>query len=267
MCALCSLNDVKFAILITSGVGFPRCERQVAGRQEELGVCRLSQPFGRVARLACRSIALILPSPRQASRLRSARLAARPSPTAPLWALGLDSVAAIQITARCRVQGLGITVADVFAGETVMGICNVYDERVRSIGEGRRENDDREKVLVEDAVRKEAIGKLGVKEEQVEEVLPLLAVSPLHNMRISTLLTLSVCSGPRLPHCIMVGLRWNVLPARLHVQSQRRTRSHGDGTSLACIAAASYHPAHTQRVWYDLDSKLGSPKVSHRDET
>ena len=75
-----TLLEIPTGLPFPVGVGFPRSGRQVAGRQEERGVCRLSQPFGRVARLACRSIALILPSPRRALSLRSARLAARPSP-------------------------------------------------------------------------------------------------------------------------------------------------------------------------------------------
>ncbi|KAF9056962.1 hypothetical protein BDP27DRAFT_1372891 [Rhodocollybia butyracea] len=47
----------------------------------------------------------------------------------PLYALGLDSVGAIQVAAKCRNRGLHIAVADIFAGGTIAAICNAYESQ------------------------------------------------------------------------------------------------------------------------------------------
>ena len=94
--------------------------------------------------------------------------------TTPLYALGLDSVAAIQISARCRKQGLPILVADVFQGETVMGICAVFEERGRALNGASEAAVDR--VLVAPDARDAALRLLSVAEEDVEDVFPVLAV-------------------------------------------------------------------------------------------
>ncbi|KAL1693266.1 hypothetical protein GGG16DRAFT_123376 [Schizophyllum commune] len=98
--------------------------------------------------------------------------------TTPLYALGLDSVAAIQISARCRKQDLPILVADVFQGETVMGICAVFEERGRALNGASETAVDR--VLVAPDARDVALRLLSVAEEDVEDVLPVLAGQDYH---------------------------------------------------------------------------------------
>uniref|UniRef100_D8PSX8 Carrier domain-containing protein n=1 Tax=Schizophyllum commune (strain H4-8 / FGSC 9210) TaxID=578458 RepID=D8PSX8_SCHCM len=98
--------------------------------------------------------------------------------TTPLYALGLDSVAAIQISARCRKQGLPILVADVFQGETVMGICAVFEERGRALDGTAEAAVDR--VLVSQDAKDAALRLLSVAEEDVEDVLPVLAGQDYH---------------------------------------------------------------------------------------
>ncbi|KAL1728701.1 putative peptide synthetase [Schizophyllum commune] len=98
--------------------------------------------------------------------------------TTPLYALGLDSVAAIQISARCRKQGLPILVADVFQGETVMGICAVFEERGRALNNTAEASVDR--VLVAPGTKDAALRLLGLTEQDVEDVLPVLAGQDYH---------------------------------------------------------------------------------------
>lgn len=95
----------------------------------------------------------------------------RIGPHTPLYALGLDSVAAIQIASRCRSQGLDIAVSDVFAGETIAGICRNYEASQNSAHEALSARD-----LVQEHERAQALELLGLRDEDVEEVLPVLPV-------------------------------------------------------------------------------------------
>ncbi|KAK0185195.1 putative peptide synthetase [Armillaria mellea] len=99
----------------------------------------------------------------------------RIGPHTPLYALGLDSIAAIQIASRCRGQGLDIAVSDVFAGETIAGICRNYEAS---------QNSAREAISVRELVpehdRAQALELLGLRDEDVEEVLPVLPGQHYH---------------------------------------------------------------------------------------
>lgn len=176
--------------------------------------------------------------------------------TAPLWALGLDSVAAIQITARCRGEDLPITVADVFAGETVMGICAVYDERMRTVvygGTGKSERDE----LLDPAVKSAAFQLLGIQDEQVEQVLPLLAVSWSRTLQFYVILTDFVYLGPGLSHCIVVGFWRHLLSTGIRLQSERPFGRGGAGTGLASATAASWHTTYGLRRNVRLSCRAG----------
>ncbi|KAF9033277.1 acetyl-CoA synthetase-like protein [Hymenopellis radicata] len=90
----------------------------------------------------------------------------------PLYALGLDSVAAIQIAAKCRNEfGLNIAVADIFVGETIAGICQAYDahhvstEAPATLSQAN---------VVPDEEKLQALNLLGVTEDMVDHVLPVL---------------------------------------------------------------------------------------------
>lgn len=92
--------------------------------------------------------------------------------TTPLYALGVDSVAAIQIAAKCRQCGLDIVVADLFAGETIAGIC--------AAAEQDRKKDTQASFEVRDLVSSSALERvlktLERAADDVEDVLPILAV-------------------------------------------------------------------------------------------
>ncbi|KAL1744044.1 putative peptide synthetase [Schizophyllum fasciatum] len=96
----------------------------------------------------------------------------------PLYALGLDSVAAIQISARCKKHGLPILVADVFQGETVMGVCAVFEERARALNGAPDSVHEGE--LLPPEVKDAALRLLGLADDDVEDVLPVLAGQEYH---------------------------------------------------------------------------------------
>ncbi|KAG7451863.1 putative peptide synthetase [Guyanagaster necrorhizus] len=95
---------------------------------------------------------------------------------APLYALGLDSIAAIQIASRCRSQGLDIAVSDVFAGETIAGICGNYEVSQSSAHDAILSARE----LVQDHERAQVLELLGLGDEDVEEVLPVLPGQHYH---------------------------------------------------------------------------------------
>ncbi|KAK0434815.1 putative peptide synthetase [Armillaria borealis] len=91
----------------------------------------------------------------------------RIGPHTPLYALGLDSIAAIQIASRCRSQGLDIAVSDVFVGimkhlRTLLMRRYLWEE------------------LVQEHERAQALELLGLRDEDVEEVLPVLPGQHYH---------------------------------------------------------------------------------------
>jgi aryl carrier-like protein len=88
----------------------------------------------------------------------------------PLHALGLDSIAAIQIAARCRRQGVYVTVADVFSGSTIQGICDRLESR-----QVIKPTPSRESRLSSD-VEAQALAVLNAKREEVDSVFPVLPV-------------------------------------------------------------------------------------------
>nr|Q52US9.1 RecName: Full=Nonribosomal peptide synthase fso1; AltName: Full=Ferrichrome A biosynthesis cluster protein fso1; AltName: Full=Ferrichrome A synthetase [Omphalotus olearius]AAX49356.1 putative peptide synthetase [Omphalotus olearius] len=94
----------------------------------------------------------------------------------PLYALGLDSVGAIQVAAKCRIDGLNITVVDIFAGETIAGICKAYE--TRDIPETGTLLEPSE--LVSSNIRDKALALLNLEQESVQEVLPVLAGQSYH---------------------------------------------------------------------------------------
>ncbi|KIK69417.1 hypothetical protein GYMLUDRAFT_152778 [Collybiopsis luxurians FD-317 M1] len=93
----------------------------------------------------------------------------------PLYALGLDSVGAIQVAALCRRNGFDIAVVDIFAGETISGICRAYENRRTPEAPPSPEATD----LISLDVLDEALTLLDLK-QGAQEVLPLLAGQLYH---------------------------------------------------------------------------------------
>lgn len=92
----------------------------------------------------------------------------------PLYAIGLDSISAIQIASRCRRQGLDFSVADILGGGHIEGICS--HAAVRS--QTRKPSAKHEYTTSEE--RAKAIRILGLPESIVEDVLPALPVGRRH---------------------------------------------------------------------------------------
>ena len=98
------------------------------------------------------------------------------SENASIFALGLDSISAIQVAATCRKQGCGVSVADILQGRTLGGIC-------RRLRERNPEQNNRAKTqgtLVSTELRSKALVLANVKDEDIEDVLPCLAGQLYH---------------------------------------------------------------------------------------
>ncbi|KAL8928057.1 MAG: hypothetical protein Q9172_001112 [Xanthocarpia lactea] len=120
---------------------------------------------------------LDLDSIREALSVVSQIPANKISPDVSIFSLGLDSIAAIHVAATCRQQGYGISVGDVLQGRSLGGICRRFRESSRksldqTFGETQR--------LITGDTQSKARALLGLKEEQVEQVLPCLAGQIYH---------------------------------------------------------------------------------------
>lgn len=156
----------------------PELRDVVASPSPNVSVKRASQPISTISgrhrstteQTLCTVFSLVTNVPAQKIGLDT-----------PLYALGLDSVAAIQVAARCRSEyGLELSVADIFVGETISGIATAYD--LQALTPSTRKLS---KVLVSDEERNRALNILGVDETLVESVLPVLAVSFLFTHKTS----------------------------------------------------------------------------------
>ncbi|KAL8893368.1 MAG: hypothetical protein Q9192_005338, partial [Flavoplaca navasiana] len=95
-----------------------------------------------------------------------------------IFALGLDSIAAIRVAATCRQKGYTISVADVLQGRTVGGICQRLRERTN---EKLPDLLDQEiNTVVSNDAKAKALAVLSAKEEEVELILPCLAGQVFH---------------------------------------------------------------------------------------
>ncbi|EOQ99429.1 Nonribosomal peptide synthetase 2 [Wallemia ichthyophaga EXF-994] len=99
--------------------------------------------------------------------------------SAPLYALGLDSVGAIQLAARCRKLGVkDLAVSDIFVGETIAGVDRVLRERTAYGREDEKGDKDRPLVSASEAVS--ALARLRLSRREAEAVLPLLPGQAYH---------------------------------------------------------------------------------------
>ena len=99
------------------------------------------------------------------------------STDASIFSLGLDSISAIQVAATCRSRGYTISVADILQGRSLGGIC-------RRLRGGSQEVPDVDDLSAEppvsDETRSKAMVMVGVKEKDVEFVLPCSAGQVYH---------------------------------------------------------------------------------------
>ncbi|KAL8996350.1 MAG: hypothetical protein Q9169_004116 [Polycauliona sp. 2 TL-2023] len=99
------------------------------------------------------------------------------SPQISIFALGLDSIAAIQVAAACRKKGYGISVADVLQGRSLSGICRRLRERSHTTPDQHIKNVT---TLITSDMRAKVMALLGLEDAQVEQILPCLAGQVFH---------------------------------------------------------------------------------------
>ncbi|KAL8681981.1 MAG: hypothetical protein Q9186_001923 [Xanthomendoza sp. 1 TL-2023] len=99
------------------------------------------------------------------------------STSVSIFSLGLDSISAIHIAARCRKKGYSISVADVLQGHSLGGICKRLRERVHQMPYIHI-NESKELTSIE--ARTKALALLNMTDESVEGVLPCLAGQLYH---------------------------------------------------------------------------------------
>ncbi|KAL4946839.1 hypothetical protein BDV06DRAFT_181633, partial [Aspergillus oleicola] len=90
-------------------------------------------------------------------------------PHTSIFTLGLDSLSAIRLASTCRGKGLKVSVGDTLQGNTLRGISR----RVKSTTTSSVPS---EEPLIKEfsRVQQEALGKLNLKSEEVEAILPCL---------------------------------------------------------------------------------------------
>ncbi|KIY67738.1 putative peptide synthetase [Cylindrobasidium torrendii FP15055 ss-10] len=95
----------------------------------------------------------------------------------PLYALGMDSVSAIQIAAKCRGEhGLDVSVTDIFVGETIAGIAAACDAASSS----EKVQHKKVEVTVFEEERAKVLKILQTEESAIVDVLPVLAGQRYH---------------------------------------------------------------------------------------
>lgn len=97
-------------------------------------------------------------------------------PSTSIFALGLDSIATIQVASLCRKKGLNMGVADVLQGQTLAGICRRL--RAKSVEPTAPPTSSGTLVSEESKVR--ALEIIDVPGEVVEDVLPCLSGQIYH---------------------------------------------------------------------------------------
>ena len=95
---------------------------------------------------------------------------------ASIFSLGLDSISAIQVAARCRKQGHGVSVADVLQGRSLGGICR----RLRDRNPEQDSQTKNQVTLISAESRSKAVVLANLKDEDIEDVLPCLAGQLYH---------------------------------------------------------------------------------------
>lgn len=91
-----------------------------------------------------------------------------------IFALGVDSILALDISARCREAGLMVSVSDILQGRTIRGIAIlVADKPTQPLGSAKAVKSDN--FIVDSDLKIKALDVLGLSEDSVEAVMPCLS--------------------------------------------------------------------------------------------
>jgi ferricrocin synthase len=98
-----------------------------------------------------------------------------------IYQFGIDSIAGIQIASRCRKAGVPVSVADILRGTVLGRICEIVAEKqVKATAAGPSTGTVHHEELVSKAEKESALNALGLSDEQVEDVLRVLAGQEYH---------------------------------------------------------------------------------------
>lgn len=95
-----------------------------------------------------------------------------------IFSLGVDSISAITIVSQCKRKGMKLSVVDIIQGITVGRICKIVHAKANkpktaSVSQPAQP-------MLDDATKLIALSKLGVREQDVEDVLPVLSGQEYH---------------------------------------------------------------------------------------
>lgn len=95
-----------------------------------------------------------------------------------IFSLGIDSISAITIVSQCKRNGMKLSVVDIIQGITVGRICELaYAKANKSKTVSLAQP---AQPMLDDATKLIALSKLGVREQDVEDVLPVLSGQEYH---------------------------------------------------------------------------------------
>lgn len=95
-----------------------------------------------------------------------------------IFSLGIDSISAITIVSQCKRKGMKLSVVDIIQGITVGRICELAHAKA-SQSKPVKVTEPTQPML-DDATKLIALSKLGVREQDVEDVLPVLSGQEYH---------------------------------------------------------------------------------------
>ncbi|CAG7918056.1 unnamed protein product [Penicillium olsonii] len=91
-----------------------------------------------------------------------------------VFSLGVDSILALDMSARCREAGLKVTVTDILQGETIRGIAVLAASKVQKLKNSQKAI-AAQRMIIDSKSKSHALDTLGISEDDVEEVLPCLS--------------------------------------------------------------------------------------------
>lgn len=97
-----------------------------------------------------------------------------------VFSLGVDSISAITVVSTCKRKGMKLSVVDIIQGITVGRICELAYAKASNAKKTSGTPATAIKPMLDDATKLIALSRLGVREEDVEDVLPVLSGQEYH---------------------------------------------------------------------------------------
>lgn len=98
-----------------------------------------------------------------------------------IFSLGVDSISAITIVSACKRKGMKLSVVDIIQGITIGRICELaFTKANQAKRDTQIENKQPVQPMLDDATKLIALSKLGLREEDVEDIVPTLSGQEYH---------------------------------------------------------------------------------------